>query len=86
MTDMLRPRVAARRFGVSRDTLRRWADDGLIGRSRIGRVVFVRASDIEALIASAPVASRPTRVTRPTLVPASEDWRDSELWRGVVIR
>ncbi len=85
MTDMLRPRVAARRFGVSRDTLRRWADDGLIGRTRVGRVVFVRASDIEALIASAPVASRPTRVARPTLAPAS-DWRNDPLWRGVVIR
>lgn len=86
MTDMLRPRVAARRFGVSRDTLRRWADDGLIGRTRVGRVVFVRASDIEALIASAPVASRPTRTRSTASVPASEDWRDSELWRGVVIR
>lgn len=49
--DRVRPVVAARRFGVSVGMLRRWANDGLIGRSRPhgprGMVVY-RLSEIRA--------------------------------------
>lgn len=82
MSDMVRLRKAAARYDVSVDTLRRWAAAGLIGRSRIGRVVFVSAADIERLIAAQrqPVAA--VRAYQPA--PAAEDWRRDELWRGAL--
>lgn len=79
---MVRLRQAARQYGISVDTLRRWAAAGLIGRSRIGRVVFVSAADIERLIAAQrqPVAA--VRAYQPA--PAAEDWRRDELWKGAL--
>lgn len=66
-SEYLRPRDAARRFSVHRDTLAHWANDGLIGRSKVGGTVWYRAQDIADLIASnetrrkvVPVASTAT--------------------------
>ena len=79
--EMIRLRKAAARFDVSVDTLRRWADAGLIGRSRIGRVVYVSAADLDRL-----VSARAVRLVPVHRAPASEEWRDSDLWRGVRVR
>lgn len=57
----LRPAAAFQRFGVHRNTLIRWANDGLIGRSRVGRAVWYRAQDIADVIAS--------HETRRTVIP-----------------
>lgn len=80
---MLRPKHAAERFDVSRKTLDRWAKDGLIGRSKVGGVVFLSASDIDDLIRSRqerrtvlPFAAQPAT---STAAPA-EDWRALPLW------
>lgn len=50
--DYLRPKAAAARFGVHRSTLADWAEKGLIGRSRVGGVVFFNAADIAEVIAA----------------------------------
>ncbi|MBX7196208.1 MAG: helix-turn-helix domain-containing protein [Sandaracinaceae bacterium] len=45
---------AARRYGVSEKTVRKWRRAGLIRGSRIGpRLVLVHVEDIERLLASA---------------------------------
>ena len=82
--EMLRLRKAAARFDVSVDTLRRWADAGLIGRSRIGRVVYVSVAALDRL--REPKYARPATTVREYRAPASEEWRDSDLWRGVRVR
>ena len=77
---MLRPAQAARRFCVSKRTLNRWADAGLIGRAKEGRVVWLNARDIAELIDA--------RTTRRVIVPMPAaaavapvaDWRRDEFW------
>lgn len=82
---MLRPAVAAARFGVARQTLIDWADKGLIGRARVGRVVLYPSQDIADLIARnltprtiVPMASATTST------PAADDsaWQDDPFWTG----
>lgn len=63
--EFLRPKDAAARFGVSRDTLRTWAERDWIGRSEVEGCVFYRASDIADLIAS--------HETRRKIVPVATD-------------
>lgn len=50
-TDMLRPKQAAARFGVTERTLRRWALAGRIGRSEVDSQVWYVASDIADVLA-----------------------------------
>ena len=47
----LRPADAAARFGVSAKTLSRWAQAGLIGRSKRGRMTWYLAQDVADEIA-----------------------------------
>ena len=84
MSEMVRLRAAARQYGVSVDTLRRWADAGLVGRGGHGRVVFVSAADIERI--KAPRYARPaaTTVRAYPPAPAAEDWRRDPLWKGTL--
>ena len=84
MSEMVRLRQAARQYGISVDTLRRWIDAGLIGRGGHGRVVFVSTADIERLIAPRYAAPQQTTVRAYPPTPASEDWRRDELWRGAL--
>jgi predicted site-specific integrase-resolvase len=83
MADMVRPKTAAKQFGVSIRTLTRWADRGLIGRSRIDRVVYLSASDIQELIDSRERRRTVLPFSTPSaLTPsANDDWRNSPLWR-----
>lgn len=92
--EMIRAHEAKARFGVSEDTLRRWADAGLVGRSRLsrdgrsdrGRIVKYCAADIERLQQPEYATPKRQQVRAYRPAPASEDWRNSDLWRGVVIR
>lgn len=79
--DWLRLTAAAARYGVSTRTLTRWANRGLIGRSRLGqRPVYVRAADIEALIERG--FTLPTVVSLPATATQPSDWRALPLWQG----
>ena len=76
--EFLRPAAAAARFHVARQTLAEWADDGLIGRSKVGRLVLYPAADIAELIAA--------NLTRRTVVPVRPaavggDWESDEFWQ-----
>jgi hypothetical protein len=80
--DWLRPSEAARRFRVSVQTLKRWADRRWIGRSRIEGVVLYRAADIADLIAA---SSLPRVIAAPVeqAAPADdESWRQHRIWRS----
>lgn len=79
--DWIRPAEAARRFGVDESTVGKWARDGLIGYSRIGRALWVSASDIEALRAANAVPRKVNPVAEGATVGA--DWRTHELFRRV---
>ncbi len=81
---MLRPAHAAERFDVSRRTLDRWAEAGLIGRSKVNGVVFLSVSDIEELIASRQSRRTVLPFTTPSVRAQSsgnDDWQNSDLWR-----
>lgn len=81
--DLLRSEVAARRFGVSSRTLRRWAAAGPIGQSRRPGMTFYVASDIAEAIAAPLVARRVVPLPPPTPVAApADDWRKLPLWAG----
>lgn len=80
---MVRLRQAARQYGISVDTLRRWIDAGLIGRGGHGRVVFVSTADIERVIAPRYAAPATTVRAYPP-APAAEDWRRDPLWKGAL--
>lgn len=76
--DMLRPKQAAERYGVSERTLARWAADGLIGWSKVQRVKHYAADDIAQLL-----GANTTRRTVVPLVPVqapSSDWENHPLW------
>jgi len=51
--ELLRPDIAARLIGITPDTLRRWANDGVLPTQRVrpGSHRRYRRSDVEALIA-----------------------------------
>lgn len=79
----LRPKDAARRYSVSRQTLGAWADRGWVRRTRVGKCTWLDADDIQAVLdahtsapQAAPVAAAP---------PASDDWRADPLWAGTVV-
>lgn len=83
--EMLRPKDAAARFRVARTTLIAWAADGLIGRSKIGGMVFYPAQDIADVIALhlKPRTIVPV-VTQQSPIAVDDGWRDSPLWAGTV--
>lgn len=77
--EYVRPDEAARRFRVSRATLWRWANRGLIGTARVGGIRMYVAGDIADVIARAvtprtvvPIGARP--------VAAVDDWRSDPFW------
>ncbi len=74
--DWLRAHMAAERFGVSRQKLWRWAEDGRITRSTVDGMTFYDAASIAALIGSG-VAPQMT-----TVAPRGGSWRDHPLFRG----
>lgn len=85
--DYLRTQDACERFALSRWTLIRWANAGLISRTRKGRITRYRASDIEELLAAhttartvIPMAAKPEDA-RP-----EPDWRDADLWATAIRR
>jgi hypothetical protein len=86
--DMLRPSQAAARFGVSTKTLERWAASGLIGRSKVGGIVFYPARDIADVVASKttrrtviPMTAVPAPMPEPSVVVGDEV---AAFWAGTV--
>jgi hypothetical protein len=79
-SEMLRKSDAAKRFGVSIDTLDRWAKDGLIGKSKVGHCVWFAADDIRDVIA-APLRAR-TVVPMQAHPAPDQDWRTDPFWTG----
>lgn len=83
--DMLRPKEAAKKFGIARTTLNEWADKKWVGRSRIGGVTLLNATDIADLIAANTVPRQVVPITESTETSAADDqWRDDEMWQGTV--
>lgn len=85
--EMLRPSEAAKRYGVSTDTLWRWARAGLIGRSQVAPnlVVYV-ASDIADVLRSRLVPRQVVPLS-PEVIEANraaieDDWRNDPFWAG----
>ena len=72
-------RDAARRLGVHESTVRRYADRGLIGVSRLpSGVRRLRRADVEGLAASGESSS--TRAMAPSASEPADVWRsDAEL-------
>lgn len=62
MSELLTLKEGANRVHVSFPTFRRWVDQGILPVVRIGRVVRVRAEDLDALVES--------RLVRPEIVEA----------------
>ena len=61
----------------------KWARTGLIGHTRIGRALWVNASDIEALRSSNAVPRRVAHEVTPAREGAvvGADWRELDLWK-----
>lgn len=85
--EYLRPAQAAARFPVSESTLRRWADAGLISRSKPGGkargATFYDAAEITELLASSRTPRKVVSITSPvpaSAPPASENWGGFEDW------
>lgn len=79
--ELLRPKEAAARYHVARQTLGEWASRGLIGRVKVGRVTLYPAGDIAELLARGLTPRRAVRIEGPCAVP-SVDWRNDPFWRG----
>lgn len=82
--EWLRPSQAAARFGVSRQTLDRWAAKRWVGRSQPGgpgTPVLFRASDISALIAAHEVPRTVVSIA-PEAAHDDGSWRNHRLWKG----
>jgi hypothetical protein len=81
--DWLRPSAAAARFGVDESTVGKWARTGLIGHTRVGRALWVSASDIEALRTANAVPRRVIREVKDgvEMPVVGADWREHELFR-----
>lgn len=86
--EFLRPKDAAKHFGVSRTTLSEWADAGWIGRSRVDGCVFYAVNDIAELIASHATRRTVVSITsQPVAAAASAtDWRNDPFWTGEALR
>lgn len=52
---------AADRYGVHRETLRRWITRGLLPATKVGNSWAVEASDVERLLADPPKPGRPRK-------------------------
>ena len=52
---------AADRYGVHRETLRRWIAQGLLPATKVGNAWAVEASDVERLLANPPKPGRPPK-------------------------
>jgi hypothetical protein len=78
--EFMRPQAAAEHFGVSVDSLQRWAKAGLVGRSRVGGHAFYRTSDIADVI-SAPLRAR-TVVPMQAHAAPDDGWRTDPFWTG----
>jgi hypothetical protein len=66
VADYRRVDEAARAVGISRSTLEGWARAGLVGRSRIGRVVWIDLDDCRELIAAHATGRRIVPITAPS--------------------
>ena len=81
--EMLRPKEAARRFGASQSTLAKWATEGRIGRSKVGKAVWYPASDIEDVIQGNRTQRVMVRLVAPSPAPAPDgDWQSDPFWAG----
>jgi predicted site-specific integrase-resolvase len=72
------------RFGVSAQTLARWATDGRIGRSQPGgpgTAVRYRLSDVRELFAANETPRRVALVKTSIEDSHTGDWRSLEFWR-----
>lgn len=79
-SEFVRPRRAAEMFGVSERTLQRWAQAGLIGHSRIGRVLLYRTSDIADLLASGATSRTVVPISAKSGTAVADDWLSDPFW------
>lgn len=80
--EWMRPALAAETFGVSERTLNRWAASGLVGYSKVGRVLLYRSSDIADVIAAGATPRTVVPMTAPATTPPADDWRRDPFWAG----